>query len=224
MPENVLVVAPHPDDEVLGCGGIIRKYGTAGKKVVVLIMSRGKPGMFSEERIINVRQEALKAHEILKVFKTVFLDFPAPDLDIVPNANLSASILKVIQDHEIDTVFLPHHGDLHHDHKAVFSAGLVAARPVNGNRVTGIFSYETLSETEWAVPSGSETFIPTFFVDISNEIQVKLEALQCYRSQLREFPNPRSIKSAESLARFRGSTSGILFAEAFMTIRIVNEI
>jgi LmbE family N-acetylglucosaminyl deacetylase len=220
---NILVIAPHPDDEILGCGGTIKKYTSLGYKVVVLIVSRGKPELYSEERIKNVRHEARMAHDILNVDKTIFLDFPAPDLDTVPNADISASILKVIKDSEIGTVLLPHYGDLHHDHKAVFNAGLVASRPFMSS-VRRIFSYETLSETEWAVPIGSEVFIPTCFVDISDVFRFKLDAMKCYKSQLREFPNPRSLRSIESLASFRGSTVGLSCAEAFMTIRIIDNI
>jgi len=224
MKRNFLVVAPHPDDEVLGCGGVIKKLTSSGHDVFVLIVSKGKADMYSEERIINVRHEALKAHEILNVTKTIFLDFPAPDLDTVPNSQISDSISKAVNEFKIDTVFLPHKGDLHHDHKAVFSAGLVACRQVNGNQVKKVFSYETLSETEWAAPEGSEVFIPTLFIKITDEIQFKLDAMQCYKSQLREFPNPRSLKTVETIARLRGSSVGLAFAEAFSTIRIIDNI
>jgi LmbE family N-acetylglucosaminyl deacetylase len=224
MFENFLIVAPHPDDEILGCGGIIKKYSQSGHLVYILIVTRGNSRLYQEEKIRNVRNEAREAHKYLGVKETIFLDFPAPDLDTIPGAEISSAIFKVISDFKINTVFLPHHGDLHHDHKAVFNSGLVASRPCNGNQVKRIFSYETLSETEWAVPTCNEVFIPTYFVDISDVIQFKLDALQCYKSQLREFPNPRSLRSVESLASLRGSTVGLSFAEAFMTIRIIDNI
>ena len=90
---------------------------------------------------------------------------------------------------------MPHRGDIHHDHKAVFNAGLVASRPQKGSSIKGIFTYETLSETEWAAPFSSDLFVPDFFVNITNVFASKLEAINCYKSQLREFPNSRSIKS-----------------------------
>lgn len=221
MKSNVLVIAPHPDDEVLGCGGIIKKITTEGDKVLVLIVSRGKKELFSEDRITNVRQEALNAHEILGVWKTKFLDFPAPDLDMVSLAEMARSIAIVIQDYNIGTLYLPHRGDIHHDHKAVFNAGLVAARPTGRNSVKRIYSYETLSETEWAAPFGDDSFIPTRFVDISDVFNSKLNAMKCYKSQLRDFPNPRSLKGIETLASLRGCNVGFNYAEAFMTIRII---
>lgn len=221
MKSNVLVIAPHPDDEVLGCGGIIKKITTEGDKVLVLIVSRGKKELFSEDRITNVRQEALNAHEILGVWETKFLDFPAPDLDMVSLAEMARSIAIVIQDYNIGTLYLPHRGDIHHDHKAVFNAGLVAARPTGRNSVKRIYSYETLSETEWAAPFGDDSFIPTRFVDISDVFNSKLNAMKCYKSQLRDFPNPRSLKGIETLASLRGCNVGFNYAEAFMTIRII---
>jgi len=220
---NTLIVAPHPDDETLGCGGTIKKLTTSGEEVYVLVVTRGKKELYSEERIRNVRQEAQQAHAILGVKETRFLEFPAPDLDIISTAEISGLIATAIRDFDIQTLYLPHLGDIHHDHKAVFNAGLVAARPVGNYSVKRIYSYETLSETEWAVPSGHDTFHPTRFVNISDVFSVKLEAMNCFKSQLKDFPNPRSLKAIEALANFRGSTVGFTHAESFMTIREVEE-
>ncbi len=221
--KSILVVAPHPDDEILGCGGVIKKFALSNNEIHVLIMSRGKKGLYPEERILNVRKEALDAHRILGVTNTRFLDFPAPELDTVSISELSAAIYDVILEIQPHTVFLPHRGDLHHDHKAVFNAGLVASRPVNKGSVKRIYSYETLSETEWAAPFGDDSFIPDNFVNISEVFSYKLEAMNCYRSQLRDFPHSRSLKSIEALANFRGGTVGFTHAEAFMTIRVIED-
>jgi LmbE family N-acetylglucosaminyl deacetylase len=218
-----LVVAPHPDDEILGCGGFIKKMISQNKEVWVLVVSRGKKGMYSEESILNVRKQTLVAHKILGVTGTRFLDFPAPELDLVSISELSLAISEVINELRTDTIFLPHRGDIHHDHKAVFNAGLVATRPLKGNIVKRIFSYETLSETEWAAPFSDDAFIPNFFVNITDVFNAKLEAMKCYISQLKDFPNPRSLKAIEALANLRGSTVGFTHAEAFMTIRIVED-
>lgn len=215
----MLVIAPHPDDEVLGCGGIMRKMSGDGVNVFVLVITRGKPSLYTEDQIENVRNEARNAHDLLGVRETVFLDFPAPDLDLVSGAELSTEIGNHIKEKNIDTLYLPHRGDIHHDHTAVFNAGIVAARPVNNNPVKWIFSYETLSETEWAPPFPDDQFHPTTFVDISAEMEAKLEAMKCFKSQLKKFPNPRSVETIEALATFRGSTVGFGRAEAFMTLR-----
>ncbi|MBN1414282.1 MAG: PIG-L family deacetylase [Bacteroidales bacterium] len=223
MIKNILIIAPHPDDEVLGCGGIIKKFALREKKVYILIASRGKPGMYSEDRVKNVRKEALAAHRLLGVTETRFLDYQAPELDLISVSELASAIEAVIREFTADTLFLPHRGDIHHDHKAVFNAGLVAARPVNNNSVKRIYAYETLSETEWAAPFGDDSFLPTFYVDISATFNFKLEAMNCFKSQLKEFPNPRSLQSIEALANLRGSAVGFTHAEAFMTIRIIED-
>jgi LmbE family N-acetylglucosaminyl deacetylase len=222
LQKRVLVIAPHPDDEVLGCGGIIKRLTDSGIRVTVLVASRGKEKLYSEERILNVRKQALEAHRILGVRNTVFFDYPAPELDLVSISELSSSISKIITREKPDTVFLPHHGDIHHDHRAIFNAGLVASRPVNDCSVKYVFCYETLSESEWAPPFGAEVFIPQMFVNITKEFSHKIDAMRCYTSQIRNFPNPRSEKSIEALANFRGSTVGIDYAEAFMVIRIIH--
>lgn len=219
MEKRILIIAPHPDDEVLGCGGVMKKLAIQGNQVFVLIASRGKEGLYSEDRILNVRNEALEAHKVLGVKETRFLDFNAPELDLVSISVLSAAISEIISEFRPDTIFLPHSGDIHHDHKAVFNAGLVAVRPVNGLAVRHVYSYETLSETEWAAPKSDEIFIPTYFVNISETFSFKIEAMKCYSTQLRKFPNPRSIKAIEALSNYRGSTVGFAHAEAFTTIR-----
>ncbi len=219
--QNVLVIAPHPDDEVLGCGGTIKRLTDSGVRVSVLVASRGKKTLYPEEKIINVRNQALNAHRMLGVRETFFFDYPAPELDLVSISELSASISALVIKEKPDAVFLPHHGDIHHDHKAIFNAGLVASRPVNDCSVKFVFSYEVLSETEWAPPFGANVFIPQLFVNITSEFSSKIEAMKCYESQIRNFPNPRSEKSLEALANYRGSTVGVEYAEAFMIIRII---
>lgn len=221
--KNILIIAPHPDDEVLGCGGIIRKLVNEGNKVYVLISSRGSTKLFDQCKVENVRLEALEAHKLLGISKTFFLEYPAPELDTVPIADLSRDFSKIIAENNIDVLFLPHRGDIHNDHKVVFNAGLVAARPVGNYTIKEIYCYETLSETEWAAPFGEDAFIPNYFVQIEETYALKVRALACFKSQMREFPNPRSLESIEALAKFRGATVGFHYAEAFMIIRQIKK-
>lgn len=223
MKKNILILAPHPDDEVLGCGGLIQKKSQQGHPVYVLVATRGSAKRYSEERVANVRKEALQAHAILGVTETIFLDFPAPDLDQVSKADMSGEIAQVLKKFKIEELFLPHRGDIHHDHQAIFNAGLVAARPVHGNTVKCIYAYETLSETEWAAPFATDAFIPNYFVDISDNFASKLDAMGQFKSQVREFPNSRSLQAIEALAKFRGCTVGVDRAEAFMVIRVIED-
>lgn len=219
--QKIIVIAPHPDDEILGCGGLMSKYAKEGREVYVLVITRGTPKLYSDDRIVNVRKEALDAHKILGVKETVFLDFHAPELDQTSLAEISMEISKVIKKLAIDTIFIPHRGDIHSDHRVVYNASIVAGRPVAGSTVKNIYAYETLSETEWAAPFGDDAFIPTHFVDVSDTFDKKLEAMSCFKSQLKPFPNSRSLEAIEALAKFRGATVGVLRAEAFMTVRTV---
>jgi LmbE family N-acetylglucosaminyl deacetylase len=206
---------------VLGCGGIIAKYSESGFRVFVLVVTRGTPKLYSSDKIDNIRLEAKNAHAILGVTETVFLDFPAPELDIISLAEISREISGVIDRFNITDLYIPHRGDIHGDHRVVFNACLVAARPVGDCPVKSIFAYETLSETEWAAPFGDDAFIPTKFVDVSATFNKKLEAMNCFKSQLKQFPNPRSIETLTALSKFRGSTVGFSHAEAFMVMRVI---
>ncbi|TCI91744.1 PIG-L deacetylase family protein [Tenacibaculum sp. M341] len=219
--KDILIVAPHADDEVLGCGGLIKRKSNEGNNVIVLIVTRGTPKLYSDERVSNVRKEALESHKILGVKKTLFLEFHAPELDITSSAEIAREISKVVKENNIREMYIPHRGDIHSDHTIVANACYVAARPVNECSVKSIFAYETLSETEWAPPFGDDAFIPTHFVDITGSFESKLEAMKCFKSQLKEFPNPRSLECLESLSKFRGATIGVKRAEAFMVIRTI---
>lgn len=217
----VLILAPHPDDEVFGCGGLMHRYTSSAVQVYVAVISRGKPGRYSEAAIENVRREAVLAHQLLGVEDTMFFDYSAPELDLYSVSELAGSIASVIRELKPDCLYVPHRGDIHHDHRAVYNAALVAARPTDGCSVREIYSYETLSETEWAPPFGDDAFIPTCFVDISDHLEQKLNALRCFKSQLRAYPSSRSVEAVSALAQFRGVTVGCRYAEAFMHVRTI---
>ena len=217
----VLVVAPHPDDEVLGCGGVIARHAATGDDVYVVVVSKGAPDVFPAEFVEQGRQEAAIANQMLGTKRMFFLDFPAPRLDVVPTSSLAGALKDIIVQVQPATVYLPHRGDIHGDHKAVYWATLVATRP-NGAFFPGrLLCYETSSETEWGAPIPCDVFAPTVFVDVSQYLGVKLEAMKCYASQLAPSPRARSLGAIEALARVRGSAIGVQAAEAFSLIREV---
>lgn len=216
--QKILVVAPHPDDEVFGCGGTIARHCAAGDHVEVVIVTRGIPELWPREVIEETRGETRAANEFLGVKRVRFLDFPAPQLDQVPMHLLADSIRKVVVEVRPRVVYVPHRGDIHHDHKAVHGAACVAARPSPELVVERILSYETPSETEWAA-SGDDAFVPNVFVDISAHLERKLDAVSHYRSQLKPAPNPRSLETIKAMARFRGSVVCSEAAEAFVLVR-----
>jgi LmbE family N-acetylglucosaminyl deacetylase len=224
--ENILVIAPHNDDEILGCGGVMSKYIKQGKNVYVIVVTNGHlgaPELFSKEGTEKVRSEALKAHTFLGVKKTIFLDFPAVNLDALPAYKLSLAISKVISEFQIDTLYIPHRGDIHKDHRITYEAALVAGRPINNSTVKRIYAYETLSETEWAAPFGDDVFIPTVFINIKNEIDDKLKAFAFFSTQIKKFPHSRSPEIIRTLSNYRGATVGCANAEAFMLIRSIED-
>lgn len=216
---NVLVIATHADDEVLGCGGVMARHAEMGDHVHVAVVTRGIPEVFPPEYVDEIFRELQAAHQLLGGSGIHFLDFPSPQLDTVPGYALADAIRKLIFKLEAQVVYAPYQGDLHGDHQAVYQAALVASRPINGCPVRRLLCYETLSETDWASPFGNSTFTPTVFIDISEYLGRKLEAMQCYRTQLKAPPHSRSLQSLEALARVRGRTVSMEAAEAFMLVR-----
>jgi LmbE family N-acetylglucosaminyl deacetylase len=221
MNKRIFVLAPHPDDEVLGAGGTIARHAAEGDEVFVAILTRGRSDLYSDESIRELRAEAREAHKLLGVEDSFFCDdLPAPGLDTVPEYKVTAVIASWLEKIEPSVLYLPHQGDRHVDHTICFDSAMVAARP-GYSSVETIYSYETRSETEWAAPFHHEQFVPNVFVDISDHLTTKTDAMQRYRSQVRDFPNPRSVAGLEALARYRGSSVNVNAAEAFMLIRTV---
>jgi LmbE family N-acetylglucosaminyl deacetylase len=198
------------------------RHAALGDEVHVVVVTRGAPELYSEEAVRRIREELREAHALLQVSSTRFLDFPAPQLDTIPKHKLADALRRALYELSAETVYLPHVGDIHHDHREIYHAVLVAARPLPDCPVRKLLCYETLSETEWAPPIANDVFWPNVFVDIAPYLPRKLEAMQCYRSQLKEPPYSRSLLAIESLARLRGMTVGILAAEAFQLVREVN--
>ncbi|NDC87990.1 MAG: PIG-L family deacetylase [Bacteroidetes bacterium] len=219
---RILIVAPHCDDEVLGCGGIMAKYARQGHHVHTVVLTNGHlgaPELFPKAGTERVRAEVRKADQALGAETVDFLDFPGPRLDSVPIYQIALKLSELVRAYQITDVYLPHRGDIHKDHLIAYQAGLVAARPLPGATVRRVYAYETLSETEWAAPFGDDAFIPTHFVDISDTLADKIKAFQVFETQQKAFPHPRSPEVIEHLARLRGSTVGMQAAEAFMIVR-----
>jgi len=220
--QSIVVIAPHPDDEVLGCGGVMAKCSGRGDSVHVVVVTRGDPGLFDDGEIERTRTELGRAHELLGVASCSFLDFPAPKLDTIPVHQVSDKISAVLGKLKPDVLYLPHSGDLHHDHRVTFAAAVVAARPLGGSSVKTILSYETLSETDFGVEGIGDAFVPNVFIDITEFVDLKLEAMRMYASQLQSAPATRSIESLRALARLRGGAIAVGSAEAFRLVRHID--
>ncbi len=213
---KILIIAPHPDDEVLGCGGTIAKHVRQGDEVHLCIVTKGYTPDWSKEFIENMSKQIKKSNTMLGIKKTYFFDYPTVKLDTIPQKKLNEAISKVVNDFRPDILYIPHKGDLNKDHRLIFEASLIATRPIN-HKVKKILSYEVLSETEWGQPI--EPFIPNVYVDISGTFDKKIEAVNAYKSELKQYPHPRSLEIIEALAKKRGSEVGVKFAEAFMLIK-----
>ena len=212
---RVVVIAPHNDDEILGVGGTMAKLVKQGHEVIVCEVTAGN---LDEELVQRIKREARASHELMGV-KTHFMDLPVVGLREMTTKELNKSFQSHLLDLEPDVVFLPHKGDMHIDHRMTVEAAMVALRPVTFPNLKGIYAYETLSETEWNTPSVDNAFIPTMFVDITDEIEIKLDAMKCYASQLCEYPHPRSLEALRALAMHRGGMVCKKYAEAFIVLR-----
>ena len=220
--KRVLVVAPHPDDETLGVGGAIAKYSAQGDEVFVLMVSGHLPPIYSRKAYEETVSEAYSAFSVLGVKKSEFLEIPATMIGDQPLHEVNSRILKVVNDFNPHIVLCPY-PDRHIDHRLVFDSVMVATRPVGiGRDIEIVAAYETLSETHWNAPHIEPNFTPNWVVDISDHISEKLNALECYKSQISEFPGPRSIEAVEALAKFRGTQAGFAYGEGFHIVRMVS--
>lgn len=215
---RVLVIAPHNDDEILGVGGTMAKLAKQGHEVIVCEVTAGE---LSDPMVQQQKREAIASHELLGIADTVFMDLPVVGLREMTTREINGAFLRTLSDLKPEVVFIPHKGDTHIDHRMVIEAAMVALRPVSAPQLRALYAYETLSETEWNLPTADNAFIPNVYCDISDEIEAKLKAMECHASQLCQWPHPRSLESIEALAKHRGSTICRPYAEAFMQIRQV---
>lgn len=220
---KVLVIAPHPDDEVLGCGGTIVKHVRGGDEVYLCIVTKAYPPEWPEAEIKERREEVLRVNGILGIKKTYFLDLPAVKLDTIPRKELNDAISQIVNEAQPEVVYIPHRGDVNQDHRLVFESTMVAVRPLPGSGIRKVLCCETLSGTEWAAPFAGDAFVPNVYVDISDTLETKLKAMAAYQTELKEYPHPRSLEAISTQARFRGSAVGVPAAEAFMLIREIRE-
>lgn len=222
---SVLIVAAHPDDEALGCGGTAARLAEQGAAVHVLFLSDGvsarapSKGKAVKAGLKQRRDAAIRACKILGAKPPRFHDFPDNRLDTVALLETIQPIEAMIRECLPDTVFTHHAGDLNVDHRRAHQAVVTACRPQRGASVRSLFFFEVPSSTEWQPPGSAAPFEPSAFFDISSTLQRKLAALDAYSAEMRDWPHPRSLQAIEHLARWRGATVGMEAAEAFVVGR-----
>ncbi len=226
-PQTALVVAAHPDDDILGCGGVMARHVEQGDSVYVVFMadgvgSRGTTELHTPE--LKERQRAAEqAANIVGAEKPLFLGLPDNCLDTVPLLQVIKPLESLIEELHPNIIYTHHGGDLNIDHRITHQAVLTACRPQPGCMVKQIYSFEVLSSTEWASTHGGDFFIPQYYVDISNYLSIKIKALQAYDMEMRDYPHSRSISGVEALATYRGVSVGCKAAEAFSVERIITK-
>lgn len=223
MAKTVLVVAAHPDDEALGCGGTIARHIDQGDTVFTIFVADGVTSRANANQNDLMRREtsAELAREVLGVSKNFYLGLPDNRLDSLPLIEVIKPIEKIIQDIQPNIVYTHHIGDLNVDHCITHKAVLTACRPMAKNSVQAILSFEIMSSTDWAF-SNSELFIPNYFVDISSHLEKKMDALGAYSMEMRSAPHSRSLEHIKHLACHRGHCVGMSAAEAFQVIRLLD--
>jgi len=226
MSNLVFIVAAHPDDEVLGCGGIIARHADAGDHVQVLILAEGATSRQQQRdrgqvnaELSNLARAAQKAGEILGASEVELLDLPDNRLDSLDRLDLIKLIEARIERYQPQIVYTHHSGDVNVDHRRLHQAVVTTCRPTPGHCVRRLLSFEVASSTEWQPPGSAPAFQPNWFVDISAQWERKQLALEAYASEMRPWPHARSIQALEHLARWRGAQVGVEVAEAFCLLR-----
>ena len=218
---NVLVIAAHPDDEILGVGGTIRKHIQSGDEVTVSILTSGIKSRtdYNQDEILKLRKQSEKALNILGVKKIIYEDFPDNSMDSIPLLEIVKKIEKIKLEINPTRVYTHDSNDLNIDHRVALDAVMAAFRPQPNEICKEILLFEVPSATHWNIGS----FNPKYFVDISDTLETKLEALKEYELEMRDPPHARSIESLRSLATWRGHQIGVYAAEAFVPARIISK-
>ena len=216
MPKRVLVIAAHPDDEVLGCGGTVALHAKAGDQVTSVIMCEGESLRYGQQGV-GQADHIRRAAATLGVKDIRPLGFPDQRLDTMPLTELIAPLDAIVKEIQPQIVYCQFGGDINRDHHLLFQATLVATRPT-ACWVRAVYAFDTASSTEWAFP---RTFVADTWVDISATLEIKLAAMACYTSELRDYPHPRSLTALRHKAEAYGNQCCIEAAEVFMTVRRV---
>lgn len=222
---KILVVCAHPDDEVLGCGGTIARLSKEGCLIYTLILGEGISSRYKKQDLVKknkeireLKNQATKANKTLGVKDLYVFDFPDNKFDTVPLLDIIKTIEKIKVKLTPNIIFTHSAQDLNIDHQIVYRAVITATRPMKGETIKEIYSFEVLSSTEWNYPL---QFSPDVFFNISDFINIKLKAMKEYKNELRKFPHPRSLKAIKTNAQSWGYKVGCHYAEAFKAVRLL---
>ena len=224
--KTILVIAAHPDDEILGCGATMAMHSNRGDKVNTLIFSRGILSRINEkntkDKLSLLKNASIKANKIVGAKKIILENFPDNEIDslhLIQFARIMEREIKLINP---DIIYTHHHSDLNSDHDIINRATMIACRPIPDSKISKILTFEVNSSTEWSNKNSNGNFSPNYFVKVSNSSFLKkINALKCYKSEMRKWPHPRSLRALKVLAQRRGSMVGLDMAEAFSLFRVI---
>jgi LmbE family N-acetylglucosaminyl deacetylase len=216
---NVVVVAAHPDDEVLGAGGTLAAHAQRGDKVFPLIVADGVQVRYDEQQRTELKDACRKCCATLGVEEPEFLGFPDQQLDKFSQIEINQALEERVLRRKPEVVYAHHYGDMNRDHQILHDCTAVVCRPKPGAFVKRVLSFAIPSSTDWVPQITGRSFVPNWFVDISATLERKLEALEHYKSETPSFPHPRSLQAIETQARYWGSSVGVEAAEPFMLLR-----
>lgn len=211
---RIVVIAAHPDDELLGCGGTVALHTAAGDEVTSVVVCEGESLRYAD-RAVGQAQHIERAAAVLGVDDVRQLGFPDQKLDTFTLTDVITPIEQIVREVRPHIVYCQYGGDINRDHELLFKAVLVATRPTE-SYIGAIYAFDTASSTEWAYP---RSFVPDTWVDISSTLAKKLEAMACYESEVREYPHPRSLRALEHRAHAWGNMNCLDAAEPFITVR-----
>lgn len=217
---RVLFIAPHPDDETLGCGGTIFKHKGMGNEIHWVIMTNILIEEGYDEEKINERQEVIDEVAAEYGFKEVFkLELPTCKLDIIPKKQMVDAMNSIFDKVKPETIYLPYRNDVHSDHKVTFDVVISSTKTFRCPFIKKVYIYEVISETEFSPPLFNNIFSPNSFSDVTNYMDKKLSVIKKYKTEIGEHPFPRSIDNIKALAVLRGATAGVKHAESFMILK-----
>ena len=219
MNKKILIIAAHPDDEVLGCFGTVKKLIDEGYEGYTLILGEGKTSRGEgNEEIKKLHEEIKKANEVIGI-KEVFIEsLPDNSFDSIPLLDIVKVVEKYKNLIKPGIIFTHYENDLNIDHRLTYQAVITATRPMSDEVVKEIYSFEILSSTEWNYPL---SFSPDIYFDISDTLDKKIKAMSFYKSELREYPHPRSLEGIELNAKYWGIRVGKKAVEAFKAVRVI---
>ena len=223
MKNKILVVATHPDDETLGCGGTILKHKANKDKVYWLIGTEAtQAGGYSRQKVAKREKEIARVSKAFGFTKVYRLGIPTAAMDQIPMKELVGKIAQVMNEVKPDTVYLPFNFDVHSDHRSLFDAAYSCTKTFRFPFVRRVLMMETLSETEFSPSTKECGFVPNLFVDISRHMQKKLDIMKIYKSEMAKHPFPRNLNNIKAQAHLRGSSAGCQYAESFMLLKEID--